>query len=58
MVDEFIKLRHNVEEAESKVKDPLEFTTVFTQMCPDLPTIYNYRRELILRKFQEKLTEP
>lgn len=30
MVEEFIKLRHNTEEAESKVKDPLEFTTVFT----------------------------
>ncbi len=30
MVDEFIKLRHNVEGAELKVKDPLEFITVFT----------------------------
>lgn len=51
MVEEFIKLRHNLEGAELKVKDPLEFTTVFTQMCPDLPTIYNYRREIILKKF-------
>lgn len=30
MVEEFIKLRHNIEDAENKVKDPLEFTTVFT----------------------------
>lgn len=43
MSEQFLQIRSGkLENA-----NPLEITTLLAQMCPDLYTIYNFRRELI-----------
>ena len=45
---EFFELRHGKKD----IPEKLEFTTIITQLCPDLYSAYNFRRELILEKFK------
>lgn len=35
----------------SKFKDPMQYTAVMLNVCPEIPTILNLRRELILKHF-------
>lgn len=44
MINEFLDLRHGVRQAQN----PGEYCNLLASMCPDLPTIYNYKREVMM----------
>lgn len=48
MLSYFFDVRHG--RHPSPPEDPLAFTELMAQLCPEIATIYNYRRELLLAK--------
>ncbi|KRX09792.1 hypothetical protein PPERSA_02664 [Pseudocohnilembus persalinus] len=51
MLDEFLEIRHD----KKKVQEPLEFCNIMVELCPEIPHVYNFRRELLLKLFENKL---
>jgi hypothetical protein len=40
----------NIRTGEVVVPNPGEYCDLLANMCPDLPTIYNFKREVVLSK--------
>lgn len=49
IIEEFLDIRHG----KKPVANPGEYCDLVSNMCPDLPTIYNYKREVIMKQFEE-----
>lgn len=49
MLQEFLEIRHGKKE----VKDPIEFCNIMVQLCPEIPHVYNFRREILLKQIEE-----
>jgi hypothetical protein len=43
MINEFLDIRTGAK----SVENPNEYCDLLASMCPDLPTIYNFKREVI-----------
>lgn len=48
MLNEFLEIRHGRKE----VENPLEFCNIMVQLCPEIYHVYNFRREILLKKFE------
>ncbi|KAL4498625.1 hypothetical protein ABPG72_019743 [Tetrahymena utriculariae] len=49
LINEFLSIRHG----KKLVNNPGEYCDLVATMCPDLPTIYNYKREVLIKQFKE-----
>lgn len=49
MIDELLSIRHG----DKTVANPNEYCDLLAKMCPDLPTIYNFKREVVLKTLSE-----
>lgn len=49
LLNEFLKIR----QGELPVKNPSEYCDLTASMCPDLPTIYNFKREVVTSTLSE-----
>lgn len=47
-IDEFLEFRKDP----SKIKDPMEYTAVMVNFCPEIHSIYNLRREIMNEKME------
>lgn len=45
LINEFLSIRHG----KKPVNNPGEYCDLVATMCPDLPTIYNYKREVLIK---------
>ena len=48
-IKEFLEFRRDP----SKVEDPMKYTGVMVNFCPEIHSIYNMRREIMLQKMEK-----
>lgn len=49
MIGELLEIRHGLK----AVSNSGEYCNLVAAMCPDLPTIYNFKREIVMKIFED-----